>query len=334
MAWKVLVTAPNIETVGTAAVELLERADCELVRDWGGHPCDAAAIRPMLPGIDAVLAGLDLFPAEVLESDEAKELKIISRWGVGFDRIDVATATRLGIVIGYTPGVLNNAVGDYAWAMLMALARGIHSGHASMAAGGWQPQWGQDITGKTLGVIGCGRIGQAVAKRAAGFDMTILGFDVAPNPHAEELGVQFVELEELLSRSDFVSLNCALTPETTGLINEARLRSMKSNALLINTARGAIIDEAALEKALREEWIGGAALDAFCTEPLPAEHPLRNCPNLLLTPHQAANARETGESVSLLAARHIVDLCQGRKPSPLVNPEVLDSPALRAAKNE
>lgn len=331
MSWKVLVTAPNLMKFGAEGRKLLAEAGCELVDAIGGHPYEAVEIRRRLAGCDAALAGLDQFPVEVLNSEEAAGVKIISRWGVGFDRIDISAATEAGIVIGFTPGVLDGAVGDYTWAMMMALARGVHLGHGSMTGGDWQPTWGQDVCGKTLGIVGCGRIGQAVAKRAAGFDMTVLGHDVAPNPFAEELGVQFVELEELLQRSDFVSLNCALTPETTGLINAERLGQMKPTGLLINTARGAIVDEAALAAALREGRIGGAALDAFCTEPLPAEHPLRSCPNLLLTPHQAPNARETAERVSLMAARHIVDLSRGRKPSPVVNPEVLDSPSLRAS---
>ena len=331
MSWKVLFTTPALMKFGEAGKQLLVEAGCELVNAVEGHPHSGEEMRELLAGCDAVLAGLDHYPAEVLRSEEAGGVKIISRRGVGYDRVDVSAATEAGIAVGFTPGVLDGAVGDYTWAMLLALARGVHRGHGLMAAGDWQLSFGPDVHGKTLGVIGCGRIGQAVAKRAVGFDMTVLGHDVAPSPQAEELGVQFVELDELLERSDFVSLNCALTPETTGLINAERLRRMKPSALLINTARGAIVDETALEEALREGLIGGAALDAFCVEPLPADHSLRSCPNLLHTPHQAPCGRETAERLSLMAARHIVDLSQGRKPSAVVNPEVWDSPALRAA---
>jgi phosphoglycerate dehydrogenase-like enzyme len=199
-----------------------------------------------------------------------------------------------------------------------------------MREGKWTSGWGHDIGGKTLGIIGCGRIGQAVARRASGFNMRLLGYDIAPNPEAEKLGIQFVPLDQLLAESDFISLHAALTPETRGLIGEARLRRMKPSAYVVNTARGAIMDETALLRALNEKWIAGAALDAFAVEPLPADHPLRSAPNLLLTPHQASFGFETGARVSHAAAQAIVDLQSGRRPQWVVNPEVFKSPALRA----
>jgi phosphoglycerate dehydrogenase-like enzyme len=200
-----------------------------------------------------------------------------------------------------------------------------------MSAGLWQGAWGNDVFGKTLGIVGCGRIGQAVARRAAGFNMRLLGYDLAPSAEAEKLGIQFVSLDEVLAQSDFITLHAALTPQNRGMIGEAQLRRMKPSAYLINTARGALVDEAALVKALEEKWIGGAALDAFVTEPLPAEHPIRKAPNVLMTPHLASFARETGERVSLLAAQAIVDLARGCAPQFVVNPEVFKAPNLRAS---
>ena len=161
--------------------------------------------------------------------------------------------------------------------------------------------------------------------------MRLIGYDIAPNPEAEKIGINFVTLNELLAESDFLSLHASLTPQNRGLIGEAQLRKMKPSAYLINTARGALVDEAALIRALAESWIAGAALDAFAIEPLPAEHPLRSAPNVLLTPHLASFGRETGERVSLTAAQAIVDLKGGRKPQFVVNPEVFTSPALRTA---
>jgi phosphoglycerate dehydrogenase-like enzyme len=199
-----------------------------------------------------------------------------------------------------------------------------------MRAGQWTPAWGHDVFGKTLGLLGCGRIGQAVAKRATGFSMRLIAHDPAAPPEAKELGVKFVSFEELLAESDFLSLHAALTKENRGLLREAELRKMKSTAYLINAARGALVDEAALVRALEEGWIAGAALDAFVIEPLPADHPLRRAPNLLLTPHQASFAYETGERVSLSAAQAIIDLMNGRPPQFVVNPEVFKSPDLRA----
>jgi phosphoglycerate dehydrogenase-like enzyme len=221
-----------------------------------------AELLPQLVGIDAVLAGMDHFKAEVLASNEAAPLKIVSRWGIGVDAVDLAAAAKHGIVVANTPGLLNNAVACYAMAMLLALARRIPQGAESLKAGEWNSEWGPDIGAKTLGLVGCGGIGQAVAKRARGFDLRLLGCDPAPLPEAKSLGIEFVSMEQLLAESDFVSLHSALTPETRGLIGEAQLRARKPSAMLINTARGAVIDEPALARALTEGWIAGAALDA------------------------------------------------------------------------
>jgi phosphoglycerate dehydrogenase-like enzyme len=199
-----------------------------------------------------------------------------------------------------------------------------------MSNGTWRGVWGNDVFGKTLGLLGCGRIGRAVARRAIGFNLRLLAYDVQPNAEAEMIGVKFVGLEELLEQSDFLSLHAALTPRNRGLIGETELRRMKKTAYLINTARGALLDENALARALHEGVLAGAALDAFVVEPLPADHPLRKAPNLLLTPHLASFARETGERVSLAAAQAIVELMNGRRPQCVVAPEVFDSPALRA----
>jgi lactate dehydrogenase-like 2-hydroxyacid dehydrogenase len=284
----------------------------------------------LLPGNDAVFASMDKFTAEVLASESARNLKVISRWGVGYDAIDVPAATKNGIVVAYTPGLLNETVADCAFALLLSIARRIHLGHQGMSAGRWEPHWGHDVHGKTLGILGCGRIGLAMARRGTGFNMRILAHDICANPEAEKLGIQFVSLDELLAQSDFVSLHAALTPENRGLLNEARLRKMKPTAYLINTARGALIDETALANALNEGVIAGAALDAFVTEPLPAEHPLRTAKNVLLTPHLASFARETGARVSDTGAQAIVDLMNGRRPQFVVNPDVYKSATLRA----
>jgi len=284
----------------------------------------------LLPDMDAVLASMDKFTDAVVTSSAGSGLKIISRWGVGYDAIDVPAATRAGIVIAYTPGLLDETVADFAFALLLALARRVHLGHLDMTNGVWHGIWGNDVFDKTLGILGCGRIGRAVARRAIGFNMRLLGYDIQPNAEAGMIGVKFVTLEELLAESDFLSLHAALTPQNRGLLGEAQLRTMKKGAYLINTARGALVDETALARALNEGWIAGAALDAFVVEPLPADHALRKAPNVLLTPHLASFARETGERVSITAAQAIVDLMNGRRPSLVVAPEVFDSPALRA----
>ena len=331
MSWRVLITARTLDEVGADALKLLAGSGCELVVPPSYGPHRPETLISLLEGADAVLASMDHFHDYVLESSQARNLKVISRWGVGYDAIDVPAATRQGIVIAYTPGLLNEAVADFAFGLLLAMARRIHIAHLQMSQGEWKTPWGDDVHGKTLGIVGCGRIGSAMARRASGFSMRVLSYDLCVNPEAERLGVQVVPLDELLAESDFLSLHAALTSQNRGLIDEEQLRRMKPTAYIINTARGALIDEAALLKALHENWIAGAALDAFLVEPLPAEHPLRKAPNILLTPHLASFARGTGERVSLCAAQAIVDLRHGRKPQFVVNPEVFNSSALRAA---
>ena len=331
MSWKVLITARTLNEVGATALKILRGANCELIIPEKFGPHRQETLVPLLEGADAVLASMDHFNAEVLSGSPARNLKIVSRWGVGYDAIDVPAATRQGIVIAYTPGLLNETVADFAFGLLLALARRIHLGHMHMSQGRWQMTWGHDVHGKTLGILGCGRIGTAMARRATGFGMRLLSYDVCNNPEADKLGVEPVPLDRLLEESDFISLHAALTKENRGLIGEAQLRKMKPTAYLINTARGALVDEDALAKALTDNWIAGAALDAFIVEPLPAEHPLRTAPNVLLTPHLASFARETGERVSNTAAQAIVDLSQGRKPQFVVNPEVFQASNLRAA---
>ena len=333
MSWKVLITARTLNEVGHSALALLRDAGCELTLPPRFGPYRAEELSPLLRDHQAVLASMDQFTAGVLASPEAAQLKIISRWGVGYDAVDIPAATAQGIVVAYTPGLLSETVADFAFGLLLSLARRVHIGHASMSQGRWEAAWGTDVFGKTLGILGWGRIGQAMARRAAGFNMRLLAHDIRPDPNTTQPRVEQVSLDELLAASDFLSLHAALTPQNHGLIGEAQLRRMKPTAYLINTARGALLDEAALARALHEGWLAGAALDAFTVEPLPAAHPLRTAPNVLLTPHLASFARETGERVSLATAQAIVDLMSGRKPQFVVDASVYSSPRLRARLN-
>jgi phosphoglycerate dehydrogenase-like enzyme len=328
MSWKVLITARGATIAGEQAQQLLRSAGCEIIFPPKFGPLKGDELTAALAGRDAVLASLDGYSAQVMSSPAASQLRIIARWGVGYDSVDVAAATRAGIVVTYTPGLLDDAVADYTFALLLSLARRVHEVHVTMQRGEWKNAWGDDVGGRTLGIIGLGRIGKAVARRAVGFNMRVLAHTA--HPSSENKNVEFVSLEKLLAESDFVSLHAALTPDTRGMIGEAQLRRMKPTAFLINTSRGALLDESALAHALREHWIAGAALDVFTTEPLPADSALRSTPNLLLSPHQSSFARGTGERVSLAAAQAIVDLMNGNPPRNVLNPEVLASPALRA----
>jgi phosphoglycerate dehydrogenase-like enzyme len=328
-SWKVLVTAEPIKTVGEQARQLLLKAGCEIVFAPQFGPLKEEALISALDGMSAVIASHDAYNAAALSSPAASKLKIIARWGVGYDSIDVAAATRNGIVVTYTPGILDDAVADYTFALLLARARRIHEVHAAVLRGDWISRWGDDVGGKTLGIVGFGRIGKAVARRAAGFNMRILVHSA--HQQADVAGVEFVSLEKLLAESDFVSLHAALNSTTRGMIGEEQFRQMKPTAHLINTGRGALVDEAALVRALNEHRIAGAALDVYIEEPLPPGHPLLSAPNILFSPHQSSCGRGTGERVSLTAAQSIVDLMRGKKPQLLLNPEVFGSPQLRAA---
>lgn len=325
MSWNVLLTAGSLrnEAVDEAAKKILLDAGCELTEAFDAGMADVNDLRSKLPGVDAVLAGVEPYTAELLASDEAKELKVISRWGVGFDAVDLNAATDCGVLVTNTPNLLNDAVADLTFGLILALARRLHEGHCIMISGEWKASWGVDVGGATLGILGIGRIGKAVAKRAAGFGMKILACDPFPQLDAEALGVTMVELDELLSQSDFVTIHTALTNETRGLIGADALGKMKSDAMLINTSRGAVLDEDALVRALQKGTIGGAALDTYLKEPLAADHPLRSCPNVLLTPHQASFGVTTGKQVSRAAAQAIVDAMNGRRPASVVNQDVL-----------
>jgi phosphoglycerate dehydrogenase-like enzyme len=224
---------------------------------------------------------------------------------------------------------MTDAVADYCFALLLGLVRRIPEGDACMRRGGWEEYPGVELRGKRLGLIGFGKIGQEVARRAFGFGLEVVTHDPNWNPELEAIGssmaagnsVRSVDLETLLRTSRFVSLHAPNIPQTRHLINAQRLSLMRPDAYLINTSRGALIDEQALREALLEGRIAGAAIDVYQQEPLPADHPLRQTPRLLLTPHNAFNAREAAERMSEGCALPILDLLQGRRPQFVCNPD-------------
>ncbi len=317
--------------VGQSALDLLTAAGCQVFFPTHYVARSGSELMDLLEGKDAVLATVDQYSAEVFSSPKVAGLKIVSRWGVGYDTIDVAAATRSGVVIAYTPGLLDETVADLTFAMMLGIARRTHEAHEAMRQGIWKPLWGGNVHGKTLGLVGCGRIGQAVARRALGFGMKLVAFDVAPQPQAKALGIDFLSLDELLEQSDFVSLHAAVTPENKGMIGQEQFHKMKRTAYFINAARGALVDESALADALSAGRIAGAAVDTYRVEPLRGDSPLCSAPNLLLTPHQASFTRDTGLQVSTVSAQAILDLMNGRRPQFVVNPSVFDEPALRTS---
>jgi glyoxylate reductase len=315
-----------------------------IIPDEGLRPireaCDAAVWENELPpprdellrAIEGCAGVLTLLTDKVNDEflDRAgPQLKVVSNFAVGFDNIDVPACTARGIPVGNTPGVLTETTADLAWALLMAAARRVAEGDRYVRAGRWKT-WGPmllmgpDVHGGTLGIVGFGRIGQAMARRARGFGMTVLYHDLArADPEVEkELGATFFPLEELLPRCDFVSLHVNLSEQTHGLLNAERLRWMKPSTILVNTSRGPVIDTNALGDALRDGVIAGAALDVTDPEPLPADHPLLSLDNCLVVPHIASASRATrGKMASMAAANLLAGIRGERLPTP-VNPEV------------
>jgi glyoxylate reductase len=286
-------------------------------------------------GKDGILCLLtDTIDREVMEAAGPK-LKVIANYAVGYNNIDVEEATRRGIMVTNTPGVLTETTADLAWALMMSVARRIVEADRFVRAGkfrGWEPMLllGTDVYGATLGIVGFGRIGQAMARRALGFDMTVLYYDLqrAPEEIEQKYRVRFVPLPELLQTSDFVSLHVPLTKDTYHLIGERELRMMKREAYLINTARGPVVDEKALVRALREGWIRGAALDVFEREP-EVEPELLELENVVLAPHIGSASYATRTRMAEIAAQNLVKALQGEIPPNLVNPEVLRGHAYR-----
>jgi glyoxylate reductase len=256
------------------------------------------------------------------------DLRVVANVAVGYNNVDVAAATRRGVIVTNTPDVLTDTTADFAWALLMATARHVVEADRYVRAGKWT-QWdfraflGADVHGKTLGVVGFGRIGRAVARRALGFDMRLLYQDAVPADAAteRELRATRVDLGTLLRESDFVTLHTPLLAETRHLINAASLRTMKTTAHLINASRGPVVDEAALAQALVEGVIAGAGLDVFEDEP--AVHPgLLGLPNVVLAPHIGSASHDTRVKMSVLAVENCLAVLEGRRPPTPVNPEV------------
>lgn len=267
----------------------------------------------------------DPIDAEVISA--GSKLKVISNYAVGFDNIDVETATARGIPVGNTPDVLTETTADMAWTLMMSIARRVVEGDKYTRAGHWrtwEPQLllGTDIHGATLGIVGFGRIGQAVARRARGFGMTVLYHDVMAQEEAgAELGAEFAELDDLLREATFVSLHCALTEETHHLIGARELGSIGPDGYLINTARGPVVDAAALYDALKARRIAGAALDVTEEEPIPSDSPLLTLDNIIVTPHIASASHATRAKMAEIAAENLLAGLEGKPLPHCADPE-------------
>lgn len=259
---------------------------------------------------------------------QSPELKVISQMAVGYDNIDIAAATQAGIPVGHTPGILTETTADFTWALLMAAARRVVEAHQEVQKGIWRP-WGPDVLtgvdlyGATLGIVGFGRIGQAVARRAAGFDMQVLYSDPHCDPEEEKrTGARCVTLDELLRQSDFVTLHTYLSPETFHLISTDQLKKMKPSAILINTSRGPVVDSQALDQALQDGIIAGAALDVTEPEPIPQDSPLLRRPNVVVTPHIASASKATRRRMAEMAVENLIAGVTDQRLPHCANPDV------------
>ena len=307
---------------GDAVDRRLKEAGFEPVyKPWIGKRTEEEMIE-LLRGIVGAIVSMDPFTARVL--DAAQELKVISRTGVGYDAIDVPAATARGVIVTTTPGVNRHAVADLTLALILCCARRLPESLAEVRRGGWKRSEGVDLADKTLGIIGLGTIGKEVAKRAKAFEMCLLAHDlVQDSPFAERHGVAYVSLEAVLRASDFVSLHCFLNASSRHLINAERLALMKPTGFLINTARGGLVDTAALCQALQAQRIAGAALDVVEEEPLCANSPLRACNNLYVTPHVGGATADARRLSGAMAAENLIRALKRERPEGIVNPEVL-----------
>lgn len=268
----------------------------------------------------------DTIDTEVLKA--APGLQVVANFAVGFNNVDMDAATRLGVVVTNTPGVLTETTADFAWTLIMAAARRVVEGDNLARSGkfnAWGPKMllGHDVFGKTLGLIGLGRIGQAVARRAKGFNMRVIFYDAEPIPDSviRELGVERVALEQLLRSADFISLHVPLLPETKHLLNDRTFAMMKPHCIVVNTSRGPVVEEKALVRALRHGKIAAAGLDVFENEP-EIEPELFELDNVVLAPHIASASYETRLKMCNMAAENLLTALKGQRPRNLVNPDV------------
>ncbi|MGF2949692.1 phosphoglycerate dehydrogenase [Microbacterium alcoholitolerans] len=281
---------------------------------------DDADRQHALAATRAIIAGTR--PLTAADIGAAADLQIIVRTGVGYDSVDVAAASERGIPVCVTAGANRQAVAEHVFTLMLAAARRVPDSIRNLDAGTWQQPTGRELRGATLGILGLGSIGKAVALIAAGFGMTVIAYDpYFDAAFAEQQGIRRVTLDELLIDADFVSLHLFLDDSTRGLIGAEKLAMMKNDAILINTARGGIVDEVALVDAVREGVIGGAALDVFAVEPLPKDSPLLRTPGIVATTHVAGATREARSESGRMAAANVIGVLTGADaPQHVVNP--------------
>lgn len=312
MTATVLITTPNFGRDTTEPWDVLRRGGCDTRTTPYLHPLTAVQLREQVAGADALITGLDPVTAEVL--DAAPHLKVVAKHGVGVDNIDLRAAAARGIRVVNAPGANTTSVAELAFGLLLATARRIVDAHACVTGGGWEVFTGPELAGKVLAVVGFGRIGSAVARRALAFDLQVIAHD--PYVDAATItaaGVTPVSLQECLARADFLTLHLPATAGGGPLLGRAELATVKRGACIVNTARGGLLDEAALSDLLRQGHLAAAGIDAFSTEP-PHGNPLLTAPNVVLTPHIGARTPEATRTVGVTIAHDILRVLDGQEP--------------------
>lgn len=307
---RILITAPGFARDDSEPVDMMRARGWTLDFNETGYMLERQELMSRIAEVDGVLLGTEKVDREIL--DAAHRLKVISRYGVGLDNVDVACAREKGIQVLNAAGANATAVADMAVTMMLMLSRGSLKLDSQVRSGDWTEPVGIELEGKLLGIIGFGNIGAQVAKRVKGFGMRVIAYDAFRNEKlAAEAGVMYAdELDELLAQADYITLHVPHTAQTHHMIGKAQLDIMKRSAILINTARGGIIDEAALADALQAGRLGGAGLDVFEEEPLPVDSPLLKCPRTVFSPHTAADTYESARKVSLATVRNLIKVLQ------------------------
>ncbi|MEN2983625.1 MAG: phosphoglycerate dehydrogenase [Dictyoglomaceae bacterium] len=317
MSIRVLITPRTFETRGEIYVKRLEKEGYEVILNPYGRVLKEEELIKLIKDVDGIIVGIDPLTEKVLMS--AERLKVISKYGVGIDNIDIDTAKRLGIVVTNTPSANSNAVAELTVGLIFSVLRGIPLSDRKSREGLWERFIGYELYGKTLGVIGTGNIGKRVIKLLRGFDLKIICYDIFPDySWAEKEGVSYVSFEDLLRDSDIITLHIPLTKDTHHLISEREINMMKKTAVIINTSRGGIIDEEALYKALKEKRIFGAGLDVFEEEP-PKNSPLFNLENVVITSHTGAHTSEAIEKMAEISVENLILALKGEKPKFIVS---------------
>jgi D-3-phosphoglycerate dehydrogenase len=322
MALKVVVSSPMLDE-NPDSLKAFGEADIEVVRLPVEDGWDSEKLTKSLSEADGcIIIGYKITGAMM---DRCPRLRVISRTGVGVESVDLREATRHGIAVTNIAGTDHDSVADATICLLLDMARGFYKAYENVKAGRWKGVFGTELAGKTIGIVGTGRVGKETARRARGFKLDILACDVAPDDNfARKHDVTYTSLDDLLRKSDFVCLNCALTPANTGMIDRRALALMKPNAYLINTARGGLIDEAALLEALRDKRIAGAALDVLVNEP-DTSSPFLHFDNVMITPHMGGSSREAGARVAAVAVQNVIEVLKGTRPQRTVNKDVWDN---------